>query len=185
MENGEWRITVRLFRSPFLFIGCYFMAYIYIICTIYAVGCDKVKSNINYNSQVPCATTRKRVARHRHPPGDPLLPFGQFTLCRACGDETACVAERYLTLRIGGERHGRKNPLPFPMSKRSHIGNLRQIRKQGKGRSPKRKENRRLSFLFAHRRGYGVVPAADAATSPPSADGESPPLNLSEKHPAR
>ena len=51
-------------------------------------------------------------------------------------------------------------------SKRSHIGNLRQIRKQGKGRSPKRKENRRLSFLFA--------PAAGAATFPPSADGESP-----------
>ena len=129
----------------------------YIICTIYAVGCDKVKSNINYNSQVPSATTRKRVARHRHPPGDPLLPFGQFTLCRACGDETACVAERYLTLRIGCERHGRKNLLPFPMSKRSHIGNLRQIRKQGKGRSPKRKGNRRCPFLFA--------PAAGAATS--------------------
>ena len=33
--------------------------------------------------------------------------------------------------------------------KRQHIGNLRQIRKQGKGRSSKRKENRRLSFLFA------------------------------------
>ena len=40
-----------------------------------------------------------------------------------------------------------------------------------------------MSFLFAHRRGYGIVPAAGAATSPPSADGESPPLNLSEKHP--
>ena len=53
-----------------------------------------------------------------------------------------------------------------PVSERSHIGNLRQIRKQGKGRSSKRKENRRLSFLFA--------PAAGAATLPPSADGESP-----------
>jgi len=72
----------------------------------------------------------------------------------------------YLTLRTGCERHGRKNPLPLPFSKRSHIGNLRRIRKQGKGRSSKRKENRRLSFLFA--------PAAGAATSPPSADGESP-----------
>ena len=51
-------------------------------------------------------------------------------------------------------------------SKRSHIGNLRQIRKQGKGRSPKRKGNRRCPFLFA--------PAAGAATFPPSADGESP-----------
>ena len=50
-------------------------------------------------------------------------------------------------------------------SQRSHVGNLRQTL-QGKGRSSKRKENRRLSFLF--------VPAAGAATLPPSADGESP-----------
>ena len=80
----------------------------------------------------------------------------------------------YLTLRPGCERHGRKNPLPFLISKRSHIGNLRRIRKQGKGRSSKRKENRRLSFLFAHRRGHGVFPAAGRGTFPPSADGESP-----------
>ena len=51
-------------------------------------------------------------------------------------------------------------------SKRSHIGNLRQIRKQGKGRSSKRKGNRRCPFLFA--------PAAGRGTFPPSADGESP-----------
>ena len=78
-------------------------------------------------------------------------------LCRACVDLITCVAERYLTLRIGCEKHGRKNPLPFPFSKRSYIGNLRQIRKQGKGRSSKRKGNRRCPFLFA--------PAAGAATS--------------------
>ena len=86
--------------------------------------------------------------------------------CCACIDLITCVAEHYLTLRTGCEKHGRKNPLPFLFSKRSHIGNLRQISKQGKGRSSKRKENRRLSFLFA--------PAAGAATLPPSADGESP-----------
>ena len=74
-------------------------------------------------------------------------------LCRACEDFPVCVAEHYLTLRTGCEKHGRKNPLPYSFSKRSHIGNLRQIRKQGKGRSPKRKENRRLSFLFALPRG--------------------------------
>ena len=51
-------------------------------------------------------------------------------------------------------------------SQRSHIGNLRRANKQGKGRSLKRKENRRLSFLFA--------PAAGRGTFPPSADGESP-----------
>ena len=86
--------------------------------------------------------------------------------CCACLDEITCVAERYLTLRTGYEKHGRKNPLPYSFSERSHIGNLRQIRKQGKGRSSKRKENRRLSFLFA--------PAAGRGTFPPSADGESP-----------
>ena len=87
-------------------------------------------------------------------------------LCRACEDFPVCVAVRYLTLRIGYERHGRKNPLPYPFSQRSHVGNLRQIRKQGKGRSSKRKGNRRCPFLFA--------PAAGRGTSPPSADGESP-----------
>ena len=95
-------------------------------------------------------------------------------VCCACVDLITCVAVRYLTLRTGCEKHGRKNPLPYSFSKRSHIGNLRRIRKQGKGRSSKRKENRRLSFLFAHRRGYGVVPAAGRGTLPPSADGESP-----------
>ena len=86
-------------------------------------------------------------------------------LCCACVDLITCVAERYLTLRTGCEKYGRKNPLPFPFSKRSHIGNLRQTI-QGKGRSSKRKGNRRCPFLFA--------PAAGAATFPPSADGESP-----------
>ena len=87
-------------------------------------------------------------------------------LCRACEDFPVCVAVRYLTLRIGYERHGRKNPLPYPFSQRSHVGNLRQIRKQGKGRSSKRKGNRRCPFLFARRRGYGVVPAAGRGTVP-------------------
>ena len=96
--------------------------------------------------------TRYRIVRHCYAAPSVELPI--------------CVAVRYLTLRTGCEKHGRKNPLPFLFSKRSHIGNLRQIRKQGKGRSSKRKENSRLSFLFA--------PAAGAATLPPSADGESP-----------
>ena len=72
----------------------------------------------------------------------------------------------YLVLRTGYEKHGRKNPLPFLFSKRSPVSGLRQIRKQGKGRSSKRKGNRRCPFLFALRRGRGE--------SPPSADGESP-----------
>ena len=102
--------------------------------------------------------------------------------CRACVDETTCVAEQYLTLRTGCSRgrtpkvvrpQQRKNPLPYSFSQRSHIGNLRQIRKQGKGRSSKRKENRRLSF-----------PPRGAARSrrPQTAN---PPLRFSGKLPAR
>ena len=60
----------------------------------------------------------------------------------------------------------KKSSAVLLISERSHIGNLRQIRQQGKGRSSKRKGNRRCPFLFA--------PAAGAATFPPSADGESP-----------
>ena len=97
--------------------------------------------------------------------------------CCACVDLITCVAERYLTLRTGCEKHGRKNPLPFLFSKRSHIGNLRQISKQGKGRSSKRKGNRRCPFLFAHRRGYGVVPAVRRRRIPS--------LRFSGKLPAR
>ena len=96
----------------------------------------------------------------------------------------------YLTLRTGCSRgrtpkvvrpQQRKNPLPYSFSQRSHIGNLRQIRKQGKGRSSKRKENRRLSFLFAHRRGYGVVPAAGRGTFPPSPQTANPPAEVQRK----
>ena len=86
--------------------------------------------------------------------------------CCACGNLTACVAVMYLTLRTDCEKHGSKNPLPFSVSERSHVGNLRQIRKQGKGRSSKRKENRRLSFLFAHRRGARRIPALRRAQLP-------------------
>ena len=43
------------------------------------------------------------------------MPYGQFILCRACGDETICVAVNYLTLRTGCERHTRVTRLPFPV----------------------------------------------------------------------
>ena len=96
--------------------------------------------------------------------------------CRACVDFITCVAVRYLTLRTGCEKHGRKNPLPYPISERSHVGNLRQIRKQGKGRSSKRKGNRRCPFLFALRRGRGESPRSAERSSP---------LRFSEKLSAR
>ena len=46
-------------------------------------------------------------------------------LCRACVDPPVCVAVRYLTLRIGRERHGRKDLLPFSFSERSSVSGLR------------------------------------------------------------
>ena len=60
--------------------------------------------------------------------------------------------------RLRKTRKKKSSAVPL-ISERSHIGNLRQIKKQGKGRSPKRKENRRLSFLFAPAAGRGTVPA--------------------------
>ena len=87
-------------------------------------------------------------------------------VCRACADETACVAVRYPTLRIG-RRKGRTRSWSVrsrgkilcrsPISKRSLLSDFRRAIKQGKGRSSKRKGNRRCPFLF--------VPAADAAVS--------------------
>ncbi len=74
-----------------------------------------------------------RSGAPRSYPGAPSLALRQFTLCRACGDETACVAARYLTLRIVRERHERKNPLPFSFSQRSPVSGLHQII-LGKGR---------------------------------------------------
>ena len=74
-------------------------------------------------------------------------------LKRADSEGSSSVAEKKILCRS-------------PISQRSHIGNLRRANKQGKGRSSKRKGNRRCPFLFA--------PAAGAATLPPSADGESP-----------
>ncbi len=95
-----------------------------------------------------------------------------------CSRTVSDTANRLLkrTDSKGSSSAAEKNPLPYSFSQRSHIGNLHQIRKQGKGRSSKRKENRRLSFLFA--------PAAGAATSrrPQTAN---PPLRFSEKLPTR
>ena len=62
-----------------------------------------------------------------------LLPFGQFTLCRACRDEMVCVAVWNLTLRIGREMGAHCAPpaeekilCRSPFSKRSPVSGLRQ-----------------------------------------------------------
>ena len=84
-------------------------------------------------------------------------------LCRTCEDFPVCVAVMYLTLRTGCERHGRKNPLPFSFSKRSPVSGLRQTI-QGKGRSSKRKGNRRCPFLFAPAAGTARSCTSQSAT---------------------
>ena len=52
--------------------------------------------------------------------------------CCACVDLITCVAERYLTLRTGCERYGRKNPLPFPF-RSGHISAICARLSKGKG----------------------------------------------------
>ena len=78
--------------------------------------------------------------------------------------------------RLRKTRKKKSSAVPL-ISERSHIGNLRQIKKQGKGRCSKRKENRRLSFLFAPAAGRGTVPAVRRRRIPP--------LRFSGKLPAR
>ncbi len=70
----------------------------------------------------------------------------------------------------------KKNPLSFSFSKRSPVSGLRQANKQGKGRSSKRKGNRRCPFLFAPAAGAAVSRAPQSAT---------PSLRFSEKLSAR
>ena len=89
-----------------------------------------------------------------------------------------CVAVRYLILRTGCEKHGRKNPLPFLFSKRSPVSGLRQIRKQGKGRSSKRKGNRRCPFLFAPAAGAALSRAPQSATPRCISAKNSPPVRV-------
>ena len=68
-------------------------------------------------------------------------------LTHMCSRTVSDLANRFL------ERHGRKILCRTPpVSKQSHVGNLRQIRKQGKGRSPKRKG----THLIRARRGNNV-----------------------------
>ena len=99
-----------------------------------------------------------------------LLCRTQRRVAHMCSSAVSDTANRLRKTRK------KKSSVVHPVSQRSHVGNLHQIRKQGKGRSSKRKENRRLSFLFA--------PAAGAARSrrPQTAN---PPLRFSEKLPAR
>ena len=98
------------------------------------------------------------------PRGPSLCPSGNSPCAALCVDLTTCVAEQYLTLRTDCEKHGSKNPLPFSVSERSHVGNLRQANKQGKDRSSKRKGNRRYPFLFAPAAGAAISRAPQSAT---------------------
>ena len=71
---------------------------------IFCALCRKAPANLsiryNLSSQVLSVISRLTSCATR--------------VCCACVELPTCVAERYLTLRTGCERHGRKNPLPFP-----------------------------------------------------------------------
>ena len=56
----------------------------------------------NLSAQALSVITRKRIVRHCYPPGDLLLPFGQFTLCRTQRRTVMCSSNRSDSLRICG-----------------------------------------------------------------------------------
>ena len=106
-------------------------------------------------------------------------------LCRAYLDEITCVAEWHLTLRTGYERHGRKNPLPFPYFRSGHMSVIcARLGSKGKvGVQRGRKTAGCPSFL----------PTAVGTASPPRRaprrsrrpQTANPPLRFSENLPAR
>ena len=55
------------------------------------------------------------------PQGTFSCPSGNSPCAAPSVEQPTCVAEMYLTLQIGWERHGRKNPLPFLYSLSSLI----------------------------------------------------------------
>ena len=101
----------------------------------------------------------ERIARHCYPPGDLLLPFGQFTLCRACGDGTACVAAEYLTLRIGRGMGAHCAPLRKKKSSAVPLfGAVSSLRfspcpLRERGRFTRRRKPQVVSFLCPRRAG--------------------------------
>ena len=117
---------------------------------------------------------RKRVARHGYPPGDLLLPFGQFTLCRACVDENACVAVRYLMLRICRVMDAqcaptkKVNRLSYFFSCLRSLPSAPKLSLQGKRVFKEGRNRRCLPFLS---------PAVDTANVPAAAAAESSPGN--------
>ena len=62
------------------------------------------------------------------------------------------------------KKHGRRNPLPFPFSQRSHVGNLRQTI-QGKGVIHKRVETAGV-YPLVRPRGVSARPRRRARRSP-------------------
>ena len=60
--------------------------------------------------------------------------------------------------------YGRKNPLPFPFSQRSHVGNLRQTI-QGKGVIHKRVETAGV-YPLVRPRGVSALPPPRGAANP-------------------
>ena len=83
-------------------------------------------------------------------------------LCRACEDFPVCVAVMYLTLRTGCERHGRKNPLPFPYFAAVTC------RQSAPDYPRERGENQRVEtvgvYPLVRPRGVSAVPFASQAT---------------------
>ena len=79
--------------------------------------------------------------------------------------------------------YGRKNPLPFPFSQRSHVGNLRQAI-QGKGVIHKRVETAGV-YPLVRPRGVSALPRRGARHVPAVRRRRIPPLRFSEKLSAR
>ena len=100
-------------------------------------------------AQLVCALCRKAPANLSglyHLSSQVLSVISRLTN-RAAQGEITCVAKYYLTLRIGCERHGSKNPLPFPFSTLTQSTICTQATPQGKRVFKEGRNRRCLPFL--------------------------------------
>ena len=65
-------------------------------CALYRKASANLGVGTVYLRRCRPSYSDERIARHCYLSGDLLLPFGQFTLCRACVDLPTCVAVRCL-----------------------------------------------------------------------------------------
>ena len=113
----------------------------------YPCRANRLQVPTGYNRRTWIISTGKNVARHCYPPGDPLLPFGQFTLCRALLEVNRLCSSTVSDTANMRIPRGRKNPLPYSSSCLRSLPSAPKVGFQGKRVFKEGRNRRCLPFL--------------------------------------